>query len=125
MYKVKSRPWSEITHFCRSMVTDHQHVWLTPMLAFVEQIERADYSGRVFGSTSHLRLRISYLPEFDPDKEVLNVDLDHESGLFEFEYQETASPLYKRWRRRCSTDEAFPVFTRFLQRKKWFPMRKS
>jgi hypothetical protein len=51
----------------------------------------ADYVGRVFSSTSHLRLRISYLPEFDPDKEVLNIDLNHETGEFECEYQETAA----------------------------------
>lgn len=107
------------------MVTDHQHVWLRPMLALVEQIEHADYAGRVFGCTSHVRLRISYLPEFDPDKEVLKVDLNHETGDFEFEYQETASPLYKQWKRKCSAKEAFPVFNRFLQCKKWFPIRKS
>jgi hypothetical protein len=74
---------------------------------------------------SHVRLQISYLPEFDADKEALSVDLNHETGEFEFEYQETASPLYKRWRRKCPANEAFPVFNRFLQRKKWFSMRKS
>jgi hypothetical protein len=95
------------------------------MLALVEQIEHADYAERVFVSTSHVRLQISYLPEFDPDKEALSVDLNHETGEFEFEYQETASPLYKRWRGKCPANEAFRVFNRFLQRKKWFSMRKS
>ena len=55
------------------------------MLALVEQIEHADYAERVFASTSHVRLQISYLPEFDPDKEALSVDLNHETGEFEFD----------------------------------------
>jgi hypothetical protein len=121
---VKSRPWPEIAKFYRSMVSDHQQVWLTPMLALVEQIEHADFAGSVFGATSHLRLRVSYLTEFDPDMEVLNVDFDRRSGQFEFEYQETASPPYKRWKRRCATNDAFSVFNRFLQRKNWFPIRR-
>lgn len=124
MYKLKSRPWSEIAKFYRSMVADHGLVWLTPMLGLVEQIEHAEYAEKIFGSTSLARLRISYLPEFEPDKEVLNIDLNRETGEFEFEYQETASTLYKRWRRKCSANEAFPVFNRFLQRKKWFLMRR-
>jgi hypothetical protein len=103
------------------MATEHGHEWLTPMLKLVEQIQAADYVGNVYGSTSPLQLGISYLPEFDPDKEVLNVDFNRASGQFEFEYQETASPLYKRWKRKCPANDAFPVFNRFLQLKKWFP----
>lgn len=122
MYKVKSRSWPEILRFYRSMANEHGHNWLIPMAELVEQIGTADYARKVYGATSHAQLRVSYLPEFDPDKEVLNVDLDPKSGQFEFEYQETASPLYKRWKKTCSADEAFPAFNRFLKLKKWFPV---
>jgi hypothetical protein len=63
---------------------------------------------------------ISYLPEFGPDKEVLNIDFDHKEGQFRFEYQETDSPLYKRWKKACSPDQAFPAFLRFLKMKNSF-----
>ena len=52
----------------------------------------------MYGATSHLQRRISYLPEFDPDKEILNVDLG-QNGQYRFEYQETSSLLYKRWKK--------------------------
>jgi hypothetical protein len=125
MYKVKCRPWPEIAGFYRSKVTAPQLVWLKPMLALVEQIEHSEYAEKIFGSTSHLCLCISYLPEHEPDKEVLYVSLNHKTGNFELEYVETASSLYKRWKRKCSAEEAFPVFNRFLQQKKWFPMHNS
>ena len=65
------------------MATEHGHEWLTAMLKRVEQIQAADYVGNVYGSTSRLQLRISYLPDFDLDKEVLNVDFNRASGQFE------------------------------------------
>ena len=58
MYKLKSRPWPEIARFYRSMATEHGHEWPTPLLKLVEQIQAADYVGNVYGSTSHLQLRI-------------------------------------------------------------------
>jgi hypothetical protein len=120
MYKVKSKPWPRIIHFYRSVAETPRNSWLHPMLEFVEQIGAADFAQNLCGSTSHLRLRISYLPEFDPDKEVLNIDLDRKDGQFKFEYPETASPLYKRWKKICSPDQAFPTLVRFLKMKKWF-----
>jgi len=113
MYKVKRRPWPEIARFYRSMATEHGHEWLTPMLKLVEQIQTADYVRNVYGSTSHVRLRISYLPEFDPDKEVLNVDFNRASGQFEFEYQESASRLYKRWNESAQPTKHFPCSIAF------------
>jgi hypothetical protein len=125
MYKVKSEPWPKIAEFYSELASEPKNVWLTPMVGFVEKIGAAEWAGNLHGSTSHMRLRISYLPEVDPDKELLNVDLDHENGQFKFEYQETSSPLYKRWTRTCGPEEAFAVLQRFLRRVNWFYPQKS
>jgi len=122
MYKVKSKPWPQVIDFYRSLAESSGNSWLGPMVGFVEKIGASDFAQKLYGATSHLQLRISYLPEFDPDKEVLNVDFDHKNEQFRFEYQETASPLYKRWRRSCSPDQAFQTLVRFLQMKKWFSL---
>ena len=119
MYKVQSQPWPTIIRFYRSFAETPRNSWLRPMLEFVEQIGAADFGQRLYGSTSHMTLCISYLPEFEPSKEVLNVDLDHKDGRFRFEYWETASPLYKRWKKECPPDQAFPTLLRFLEMKNW------
>ena len=123
MYKVKSQPWPKIIHYYHSLVEEHNHNWLRPMLELVEQIQAADWAQNLYGSTSHMQLRISYLPEFNPDKEVLNIDLDHGDGQFRFEHQETASPSYKRWKRTRPPEQALPTLRRFLKMKKWFPVQ--
>src|SRR5258706_6205440 len=41
------------------------------------------------------------------------------SSSLSIRYQETRSPLYKRWRRTCSPEQAFPSFVRFLKLKNW------
>jgi hypothetical protein len=125
MYKVKSKPWQRIIQFYRSFAETPRNSWLRPMLEFVELVGAADFAPSLYGSTSHIQLRISYLPEFDPDNEVLNIDLDRKDGQFTFEYQETASPLYKRWNKTCSPDQAFPTLVRFLKMKKWFLSYKA
>jgi hypothetical protein len=118
MYKIKSRPWSKIVSFYRDRVGKNSS--LKPMLKFVEQIEAAEFADRIHGATSHVRLLISYLPEFDPDGQLLYVEFDSTTRQVKFEYQETQSPLYKRWRKACSPNDCFPVFQRFLKRVKWF-----
>lgn len=92
------------------------------MAEFVEQIGAADFAQHLYGSTSHMELRISHLPEFDPFKEVLNINFDRADGQFKFEYQETESPLCKRWKKSCLPDQAFPTLLRFLKMKKWFSL---
>lgn len=119
-YKIKSRPWSNIVGFYRDMVKKYGHSSLKPMLGFVERIHAAEFADRIYGATSHAQLLISQLPEFDPDGQLLYVELDSTKGQIKFEYQETSSPLYKRWRRACSPEDSFPVFQRFLKRVKWF-----
>jgi hypothetical protein len=125
MYKVKSKSWPRIIQFYRSFAETPQNSWLSPMFKFVQQIAAADFAQSLYGATSILQLRISYLPEFDPDKEVLNIDFDRKDGQFKFEYQETSSPLYKRWQKTCSPDQAFPTLVRFLRTKKWFFTRRD
>jgi len=122
MYRVKSQPWPKIISFYRSLAESSGNSWLGPMVGFVEQIGAADFAQNLYGATSHMQLRISYLPEFHPDKEVLNVEFDHKDEHFRFEYQETASPLYKRWQRTCPPDQAFQTLVRFLKMKKWFSL---
>jgi uncharacterized protein (DUF305 family) len=60
VYKVKSKPWPRITHFYRSFAEIPRNMWLKPMLAFVEQVGAADFAQNLYGSTSHIRFRISY-----------------------------------------------------------------
>jgi len=60
VYKVKSKPWPRITHFYRSFAEIPGNSWLRPMLEFVEQIGAVDFAHILYGSTSHIRLRISY-----------------------------------------------------------------
>ena len=67
----------------------------------------------------HHHLGISDLPEFDMDSEMLRIEFDYETGKIKLEYQETHSPLHKRWRKICSPDEVFPALVRFLQLKNW------
>lgn len=123
-YKIKSRPWSKIVGFYQDMIKKHGRSSLEPMLGFVEQIQAAEFADRIYGATSHVRLLISYLPEFDPEGQVLYVELDSTNEQIKFEYQETSSPLYKRWKRTCPPEDSFPVFQRFLKRVKWFYPRR-
>ena len=125
MYRIKTRPWPEIVEFYRDLVGKHQHESFRSMIDLVEKIAAADFAKNLYPATSHAQLKISYYPDFHPDGEFLNVDLEGETGQIKFEYQETPSPLYKRWKRVCQPSEAFEVFQRFLQLKKWFPLTPS
>ena len=95
------------------------------MVNLVEQISSSDFADKLFAATSMFQLRISSIPNFDFDQEVLKIDLNHKTGLFQFEYQETASRLYKRWKKSCRPDQAFSVLVRFLKMKKWFPLSEK
>lgn len=121
-FPVKSRPWPDIVHFYGELAGTPQGKWLLPMRSLVEQIEAADFAGQLFATTSMWVLLVSYLSEFDFYREVLRIDCNPKTGLIEFEYSETQSPLYKRWRKTCPSDEAFAVLVRFLKMKKWFPL---
>lgn len=67
-------------------------------------------------------LCISQTPEADSDREVLRISLDPRDGLLVYDFQETGStlPKYQHWIRRCSPDEAFSRFERFVKLKKRF-----
>lgn len=104
MYQEKSQRWPRIVEFYRSFAETPRNIWLSPKFEFVQQIGAAAFAHNLYGATSVLQLRISYLPEFDPEKEVLRIDLHGKDGQSKFEYQETASPLYKRWKKRCSPE---------------------
>ncbi len=122
VFRIKSTPWPDILNFYQALADTPQGKWLRPMRRLVEQIVRADFSNQLYATTSMWVLLVSYLPEFDFYREVLRIDCNTKTGLMEFEYSETESPLYKRWRRICPPDEAFAVLVRFLKMKKWFPL---
>jgi hypothetical protein len=62
----------------------------------------------------HLRLQ-----QADSDKQVLRISLDPRDGVLVYDFQETGStlPKYQHWIRRCSPDEGFARFERFVQLK--------
>jgi hypothetical protein len=119
MTKVKGRPWPSILEFYRRISKSPQGEWITPMLELVEKIAAADFAQKLYPITSMHTLCISDLPEFDLEREMLRIDFDPKAGQFKLAYQETRSPLYKRWRRTCSPEQAFPSFVRFLKLKNW------
>jgi hypothetical protein len=122
MYKVEARPWPTIIQHYRSLVEADPARSFMPMLELVEQIAAADFALNLYAITSMHQLCISYLPEFVLKEEVLTIDWEPLDGKFWFEYWETWSPLYKRWKKTCLPDQAFPSFVRFLKLKKWFAL---
>lgn len=60
MHRVKDKPWPRITHFYRSFGEIPGNNWLRSMLEFAQQIGAVDFAHILYGSTSHIRLRISY-----------------------------------------------------------------
>jgi len=60
VYKVKSKSWRRITHFYRSFSEIPGNSRFRPLLEFVEQIAAFDFAHLLYGSTSHIRLGISY-----------------------------------------------------------------
>jgi hypothetical protein len=119
MFRAKGRPWEEIVERYRSLVEVHKHPSYLPMLEFVRQLATSEFAANLYATTSMNTLCVSDLPEFDMDRELLRIDFDPEGHQFKFEYQETMSPLYKRWRKTSPPEDAFPAFVRFLKRKKW------
>jgi len=89
------------------------------MKDLVEQIAASEFAGRLYPITSMYALCISDLPEFDLEREMLRITFDSKSGQVKLEYQETVSPLYKRWTKLCPPDQAFASFVRFLKLKNW------
>ena len=67
-------------------------------------------------------LCMSQTPEADLTKEVFRIALDPQDGALVFDFQETGStlPKYQHWIRRCSPDEGFARFERFVRLKKWY-----
>jgi hypothetical protein len=108
----------------RSDVEGSVNKVFAPMLVLVEQIASSRYTSGTYGNKSMWDLVIVQTPEYDPDGEVLRISYDPVHREFNFELQETASTLYKRWTRKCSTENAFRTFERFLELKKWFLVEK-
>ena len=125
MLKVKSQSWESVLDRYRKTSAARSGKWILPMVNLVEQIYKSDFADKLFPVTSMFQLRISNIPNFTFDQEVLMIDWDHKTGLFDFEYQETPSKLYKRWKKSCGAEDAFSVLVRFLVMKKWFPLSEK
>ena len=115
---VQTQSWQEITKFYRD-ITERNSVFL-PMMKLAEQIAVSKYASGLYPWTSMHTLCISQTSEADSDKEVLRISLDPRDGALVYDFQETSSTLlkYKHWIRRCSPDEGFSRFERFVQLKK-------
>ena len=116
---VQTQSWQEVTRFYRDIAGKNS--FFRPMMALAEQIAESNSSG-LYPWTSMHTLCISRTPEADKDKEVLRISLDPRDGVLVYDFQETGStlPKYQHWIRRCSTDEGFSRFERFVQLKRWF-----
>jgi hypothetical protein len=117
---VQTQTWQKVTKFYRDIT--EKNTFFRPMLELAEQIAASKYASGLYPWTSMHTLCISQTPEADSDKEVLRISLDPQDGVLVYDFQETGStlPKYQHWTRRCSPDEGFSRFERFIQLKKWF-----
>lgn len=120
VYTVKTRPWQEIAEFYGSLAKKDS--FFEPMARLTQQIATSKYTMGLHAWTSMHTLCITQTPEPDLDKEVLRIHRDVRDGTLVFDFQETSStlPKYENWIRRCSPEEGFTRFERFLNLKKWF-----
>jgi hypothetical protein len=116
---VKTQSWQKVTTFYRDRT--EKNPFFRPMMELAEQIAASKYASGLYPWTSMQTLCISQTPEADSDKEVLRISFDQDGALV-YDFQETGStlPKYKHWTRRCSPDEGFSRFERFVQLKRWF-----
>lgn len=117
---VQTQSWQKVTKFYRD-ITEKNPVF-RPMTELAEKIAASKYASGFYPWTSMHTLCISQTPEADSEKEVLRISLGPRDGALVYDFQETGStlPKYKHWIRRCSPDEGFTRFERFVQLKKWF-----
>ena len=117
---VQTQSWQKVTKFYRDIT--EKNTFFRPMTELAEQIAASKYASGLYPWTSMHTLCISQTPEADSDKEVLRISLDPRDGALVYDFQETGStlPKYEHWIRRCSPDEGFSRFERFIQLKKWF-----
>jgi hypothetical protein len=120
----KTSPWAEIVKlYSRAVIGSGSR--FEPMLILLQQIASSRYADWLYGNKSMLDLLIVQTPEYDPDGEILKISYAPDLCEFTFEHQETSSILYKRWTRKCTAEDAFQTFERFLQLKKWFLEEKK
>jgi hypothetical protein len=117
---VQTQSWQKVTKFYRDIT--EENAFFRPIMELAEQIAASKYASGLYPWTSMHTLCISQTPEADSDKEVLRISLDPRDGVFVYDFQETTStlPKYEHWIRRCSPEEGFSRFERFVQLKKWF-----
>ena len=117
---VQTQSWQKVTKFYREIT--EKNPFFRPLADLAEQIATSKYATGLYPWTSMHTLCISQTAEADTDKEVLRISLDPTDRVLVFDFQETGStlPKYEQWVRRCSPDEGFPRFERFVQLKKWF-----
>jgi hypothetical protein len=117
---VETQSWPKVTKSYRDIT--EKNSFFRPMMELAEQISASKYASGLYPWTSVHTLCISQTPEADSDKEVLRISLDPRDGVLVYDFQETGStlPKYQHWIRRCSPDEGFSRFERFVQLKKWF-----
>ena len=117
---VQTQSWQKVTKFYRDITEENP--FFRPMAELAEQIAASKYASGLYPWTSMHTLCISQTPEADSDKEVLRISLDPRGGVLVYDFQETGStlPKYEHWIRRCSPDEGFSRFERFIRLKKWF-----
>jgi hypothetical protein len=117
---VQTQSWQKVTEFYRDIT--EKNSFFRPMMELADQIAASKYASGLYPWTSMHTLCLSQTPEADTDKEVLRISLDPRDRVLVYDFQETGStlPKYQHWMRRCSTDEGFSRFERFVQLKKWF-----
>jgi hypothetical protein len=116
----QTQSWQKVTKFYRDIA--EKNSFFRPMTELAEQIAASKYASGLYPWTSMHTLCICQTPEADLNKEVLGISLDPRDGALVFDFQGTGStlPKYQHWIRRCSADEGFSRFERFVGLKKWF-----
>ncbi len=117
---VQTQSWQKVTKFYRDRTEENP--FFLPMMELAQQIAASKYASGLYPWTSMHTLCMSQTPEADLTKEVFRIALDPQDGALVFDFQETGStlPKYQHWIRRCSPDEGFARFERFVRLKKWY-----
>ncbi len=114
---VKTKSWTEISSFFTKLAESNSY--FQSMNQFVLEIVSSKYASGLFATTSMHDLWISQTEKFEMYHEVLVVHFDGSKNEFSFQYHEYPHAK-KHWSRECKTQDAFKVFERFFEMKKWF-----
>ncbi|MBB4638732.1 hypothetical protein [Longimicrobium terrae] len=110
MYRIQARPWAEVEALFLAIRPGPHH--FAEMAALVRLIA-ARYEGRLFASASMHALLIANVAEWDPDHDVLRIDLEGERIRFAHHSMPGRPPT---WVRHAEGDAraAFDLLERFV-----------